>query len=88
MVRITSLSDTTINDLSDIPFTIASAGVEAKQGNIIAQTSNPNAVTPQENIVAGTQFSLPLFQKLYGPLNYAEMFIQAICKQVLLILIL
>ncbi len=63
MVRITSISDTTINDLSDIPFTIASAGVEAKQGNIIAQTSNPNAVTPQENIVAGTQFSLPLFQK-------------------------
>lgn len=59
IIKITSNNDSTISDVSDYPFTIAS-GVPAKIGNRYNGNLNQNAFTPQENLVIGTAGKLNL----------------------------
>ena len=55
LLRITSNADSTIKDISDFTFTIGT-GAEPKTGNYSKnKLINPNAVTPQENLVVGTK---------------------------------
>ena len=63
IIKITSINDTTISDISDAPFTIAN-GVQYKQGDILSQSENPSAFSPQENLVLGTAGRLKLFNAI------------------------
>ena len=65
LIRITSNVDSTINDISDFNFTIG-AGVEAKTGNYSKnKLINPNAVTPQENLVLGTKGRIKFYKNKF-----------------------
>ena len=59
LIKITSLDDSSLSDVSDYPFTIAS-GIQAKTGNRYNGNANQTASTPQENLVLGTAGKLNL----------------------------
>jgi len=54
VIRITSIDDPNVYDISDASFSIGS-GVDSKLGNITNEVVNSNAVTPQENLVIGAK---------------------------------
>jgi len=60
LIRITSIDDPTVYDVSDASFSISS-GVESKVGTIASEVVNPNAVTPQENLVMGAKGKFSFF---------------------------
>ncbi len=57
LIKITSMTDSTVTDVSDAPFTIGS-NVTAQQGTTVPTVVNPFAVTPQENMVAATNWQI------------------------------
>ena len=57
LIKITSMTDSTVTDVSDAPFTIGS-NVTVQQGTTTPTVVNPFAVTPQENMVAGANWQL------------------------------
>lgn len=54
IIKLTALEDSTITDVSDLPFTIGS-GVESQIVSNAEDVINQNAVTPQENLIVGTK---------------------------------
>ena len=63
LIKITSVDDSSIYDISDSYFTIVN-GAQYKEGNLLPQTENSFAFSPQENLVLGTQGRLKLFDVL------------------------
>jgi len=59
IIKITSINDSTISDVSDYPFTIAS-GIQAKTGTHFKGNYNQSSISPQENLVLGTAGKISL----------------------------
>lgn len=65
LIKITSLEDSTIYDVSDYVFRIA-AGVEYKQGQTTTeQVINSNAVTPQENLLFAAKGKVSVMENMF-----------------------
>lgn len=63
LIKITSLADTTISDISDYSFIIDN-GIDFSEGSIYETAENPYAVTPQENLVFGLNSKLSLLDNM------------------------
>ncbi len=61
LIKITSLVDTTISDISDFSFIIDN-GIDFIEGSIYESAENAYAVTPQENLVVGLNSKLSLLE--------------------------
>lgn len=65
LIKITSVEDSTVYDVSDYVFRIA-AGVEYKQGSTITdQILNSNAVTPQENLLLAAKGKISFMENRF-----------------------
>lgn len=65
LIKITSLEDSTVYDVSNYVFRIA-AGVEYKQGlSITDQIINSNAVTPQENLLLAAKGKISFLENRF-----------------------
>ena len=64
IIKITSINDSSISDVSDYPFTIAS-GIQAKIGDHYNGNYNQSAISPQENLVLGTAGKVSLADNKY-----------------------
>ncbi len=62
LIRVTSLQDS-VTSVSALPFTIGS-GITEQQGSTPGTVTNAFAVTPQENLVAGADGRLALFDNV------------------------
>ena len=63
LIKIISMNDSTITDVSDEEFTIGS-NVPGQSGNIAPTITNGAAITPQENLIGGATWNVILYNHL------------------------
>lgn len=61
IIKLIAIEASSINDVSDLPFTIGS-GVESQIFANVEDVINQNAVTPQENLLLGTKGRVDIFE--------------------------